>query len=1336
MYNSYRKDERGDSLARFETHAHSHYSNIRIIDSLCKPEDLILTAAALGYKGITLTDHEALCGHVEWLELEKSFKEKGKIPQDFVCGLGNEIYLTETREQAQKYWHFILIAKNTLGHRALRELSSGAWLNSYRYRGLERVPTLKTELAAIVKKYPNTLIATNSCLSSELDVAVLRLVDAEAINDSAQILEAKQTIENYIKFCLELFGDDFYIEIAPGTSNDQRKFNKRIKPIAQFYGIKMIVATDAHYPTAADREIHKSFLNSKDGEREVDAFYYDAHLMDDDEAYNNIKDFYSEQEWDKMRANSLEIMEKIEGYNIFHNPIIPQVAVPQVEKRIDSSLNNYPVLKNLLVSDNDQERYWANECLNALTKLNIYEKVHLERLELEARIIKDIGEKLENCLFAYFNTFQHYIDLFWECGSVTCPGRGSAGSYLSNYLLGITQADPVVWNLPYFRFLNEDRVELPDIDIDLCAAKRPLIFQKIREERGELNVVQVATFGTESLKAAIQCACKGYRSDDCPSGIDIDVAKYLSSLVPVERGQTWSFDDCFYGNEEKGRAPVKALISQIEQYPGLKEIIKGVEGLIVRRGQHASGVMMYNNTPYETTALMRSPNGDITTQFDLHRAEKMGDTKFDFLITEACDKISTAIDLLIEAGYFDKTKTKREIYNEILHPKAMKLDDPKIWEALASGLVQDVFQFNTEIGIQTAKQIKPKTPAEMTTANALLRLAAPEGQERPLDRYLKFKNNINLWYQEMDEAGLSKEEQQLLEPYYLRDYGVPCSQEQLMLMVMDPKISHFTLAESNSTRKVLAKKMTQKIPEVKEKFISQCPTKALGEYCWRTMMLPQMSYSFSEVHSLFYSFVGIQTLVLATQYPEVYWNTACLIVNSQSTSLLEEQNSDEGTLQINDIEDIGAEPTILQETDDDDDDDEDDETPAAAKKKKGRAIPYGKIAAAIGKIVQGGAVVSLPDINESTYTFTPDVERNMIRYGLSGISKVGDEVVKAIIANRPYSSFDDFCARIKLSKPQMVNLIKCGAFDSFGDRVEIMRQYITSIADVKKRLTLQNVKMLIDNDLIPNDYDFQRRVFNFNKYIKALKLDGTYYGLDNIAYNFYSANFDVDKLESAQTESGFKIKQKDWDKYYKCEMECLKKWIKDNEQNLLSQLNSKIIGDLWNKYCLGSVSAWEMDSVSFYSHKHELAHLDCGRYDIADFSKLPENPEIERIIPIKGKNVPILKLSRICGTVLDRDKNKHSVTLLTTSGVVNVKIFGNVFANYDKQISERGADGKKHVIEPSAFKRGNKIVVCGVRDGDSFRAKKYKNTPYHTVQLITAVHEDGTADFHSRGEQE
>lgn len=184
---------------------------------------------------------------------------------------------------------------------------------------------------------------------------------------------------------------------------------------------------------------------------------------------------------------------------------------------------------------------------------------------------------------------------------------------------------------------------------------------------------------------------------------------------------------------------------------------------------------MYNNSPYDTTALMRSPNGDITTQFDLHKSEALGDTKFDFLVTDICDKLSVTIDLLSKDGYFSDCKNKREIYNKYLHPQVINLSDNKIWDALAKGSVQDVFQFNTEIGIQTAKAIQPKNPAEMTSANALLRLAAPEGQERPLDRYLRFKNDISLWYQEMRDFGLTDKEQKLLEPYYLRDYGVPAS---------------------------------------------------------------------------------------------------------------------------------------------------------------------------------------------------------------------------------------------------------------------------------------------------------------------------------------------------------------------------------------------------------------------------------------------------------------------------------------------------------------------------------------------------------------------------------
>jgi DNA polymerase-3 subunit alpha len=301
--------------------------------------------------------------------------------------------------------------------------------------------------------------------------------------------------------------------------------------------------------------------------------------------------------------------------------------------------------------------------------------------------------------------------------------------------------------------------------------------------------------------------------------------------------------------------------------------------------------------------------------------------------------------------------------------------------------------------------------------------------------------------------------------------------------------------------------------------------------------------------------------------------------------------------------------------------------------------------------------------------------------------------------------------------------------------MQIMHEYVDSISDVKKRITLQNMKMLIDFGLIPDEYDLERRVYNFNKYIKKLKLDATYYGLDNIAFDFYSAHFDIDKLVPAEeTESGFKIKQTSWDTYYQKHMGIIRPFVQKNAADLLVAVNTKLTEDTWNKYCLGSLSKWEMDSVSFYSHEHELEKLDLWRYELSEFDNLSEDPVVDRVITIKGKQVPILKLFRICGTVLDRDKAKKTVTLLTTSGVVTVKIFGGVFSNYDKQISERGPDGKKHVIRKSEFSRGNKIIVCGVRDGDAFRAKKYSRTPFHLVETIERINDDGTMITFNRSE--
>lgn len=856
----------------------------------------------------------------------------------------------------------------------------------------------------------------------------------------------------------------------------------------------------------------------------------------------------------------------------------------------------------------------------------------------------------------------------------------------------------------------------------MSPSKRPLVFKKLREKRGELNVAQVATFGTTSARAAVATACRGYRSKEYPKGIDSDISLYLSGLIPSERGITWSLTECFEGNEEKGRKPIREFCSQFENYSGLKEIALGIENLIVRRGVHASGVIFYNNSPFETSALMKSPGGDITTQFDLHMEEKLGGTKFDFLVTEICDKITVALNLLRQNGYFSECNSLREIYNKYLHPQVLDLKNLRIWEALENGEVQDVFQFNTAIGLQTVQAIKPRNPIEMCAANGLMRLVAPEGQERPFDRYIRFKNNPKLWYDEMDREGLTKEEQKILEPYYARDYGVPFDQESLMRMVMDKNISHFTLAESNNTRKVLAKKKVKEIPVVKEKFISQCPSKRLGEYCWRTMMLPQMSYSFSNVHAMLYSFIGIQTLVIATQWPVIYWNTACLIVNSQS---IEEEETTEDFLEEN-----SPEADCQEELEEMDGDEE--ESIKKKEKKKVKTVNYGKVATAIGKMKSAGIEVSPPDINQSAYTFIPDEKKNLIRYGLRGITKVGDDIVKQIIENRPYASIPDFLSKVKINKPQMVNLIKCGAFDSFGQREQVMHEYINLISDAKKRITLQNMKMLINFGLIPNKYDFVCRVFNFNKYLKTFKVDDLFL-LDNIAMAFFDKNFSIDKLiEDARAESGFGIKQITWKKIYDKVMDRIRPYLKENNQKLLTSVNSRLTEDVWNKYCLGNTSKWEMDSVSCYFHEHELARVDNAYYGFSNFFDLSEEPEIERVFEIKGKRVPIFKIHRIYGTVLDRDKMKKLVTLLTPDGVVTVKIFGEVFNIYDRQISEKGADGKKHVKEKSTFARGNKIVVCGIRDGDSFRAKKYKATPYHLCELIEEVYPDGKIKMRPR----
>ena len=379
---------------------------------------------------------------------------------------------------------------------------------------------------------------------------------------------------------------------------------------------------------------------------------------------------------------------------------------------------------------------------------------------------------------------------------------------------------------------------LKDIDIDLAPSKRPAIFEAIRKERGELGLVQVATFGTEGTKSAILTACRGYRSEDYPSGIDVDQAQYMSSLVPQERGFLWSISDVVDGNPEKGRKPIAAFIREVNKYPGLLDIIRSIEGLVNKRSSHASGVILYGEDPFETASFMKTPSGDLITCFDLHDAEAAGDTKYDFLVTETSDKIITCFELLAKDKVVENLSL-RELYNKYLHPEILDTKNPNIWKHLAAGDIIDVFQFNTGVGLAIAKKLKPQNPMEMTSANAMMRLMSEKGKESQQDRYVRIQTQgLGVFEQEMREAELDSEMRKLMHKHCDKYWGCCAIQEQMMELLMD--VAGFTLGEANAARKIVGKKLMNKIPQLREQVYSKFDNIKSANYFWENVVALQL----------------------------------------------------------------------------------------------------------------------------------------------------------------------------------------------------------------------------------------------------------------------------------------------------------------------------------------------------------------------------------------------------------------------------------------------------------------------------------------------------------------
>ena len=1310
-------------MQRFVPHCHTEMSNFRLLDCINKLPDLIKRGKEIGLAGLAITDHETLAQSIRVCKLQKE-------NPDFKIAIGNEIYLTDVRQNGIKYYHFILIAKDAEGHKQLRQLSSRAWMNSYWDRGMERVPILKSELKEIIGRNPGHLLATSACLGGELSSCIVEMERASQMEDMETITIKYNQIINFMNFVDEVFGDDFYVEVAPGASKEQIIANNKLVQIAQLCGKKVVIGDDAHYLKKEDRYIHKAYLNSKGGERETDTFYEYAYLQDEDDLRKNLEPSIGILT-NELCENSMEMFEKIQTYDLLHSQTIPSVPIKDYPKewwdvtwdwnkekkeienyrKVDSSL--FPVLSDMYHSDDIYERYWINECLYAMFELKKVKPgfEYFKRLEEEARVKRVIGEKLGTNMFKYPITLKYYIDMIWECGSLVGAGRGSSCAALNHYLLGITQLDPIEWNLPFFRYMNDERTELGDIDIDICPSKKGTIVRKIKEERGSrfnpdiddlsrknLGCTLVATYGTEQTKSAVLTACRGYRSEEFPDGIDNDEAQYIASLIPSERGFLWPLEDVINGNKDKDREPVHAFVKEVNEYPGLLDIIFGIVGLVNKRSSHASGVILFDEDPYEFGCFMKTPKGEIITQYDLHDCEAAGLVKYDFLVTEVQDKLAQAIRFLQEDGEIENTGINlRPVYDKYFHPNIIPTDDKDVWEAIQNGSVINVFQFDSEVGSQAAKKIKPKTILELTDANGLMRLmTAEKGAETPMEKYIRYKNNLDLWYKEMYIFGLTPEERDYLEPYFKSSYGVPPSQEQLMLMLMDKNICNFTLAEANAARKIVGKKQMSKIPELHQKILERASSEKLGKYVWENGVGPQMGYSFSIIHALAYSFIGFQTAYIATHWNPIYWDAACLVVNS-------------GSLE-----------------DEDDNEYNEDDQPI---KKKETSTDYGKVAKALGEIIGANIKVSLVDINKSDYGFKPDVENNQILFGMKALNGIGAGVVDQIKQSRPYKSIKDFTNRCKLNKTAMISLIKAGAFDelvrkdaehfNINPRIWAMAYYLSITSNPKTRLNLQNVSTLINYDLFPEFLNFEKRVYFFNKYLKTKKWQDNYVMPDQYSMNFYSDHFDIENIDIIN--NCFVIKQKVWDKIYQKTMDKVRDWLQSEQKIILTLLNVKLFKEEWNKYAEGNISYWEMKSLCFYYHDHELKNIDNSFYGIVDFNNLSSNPVVDYFFKRNGKQIPIYKLQRIAGTVINKNDTRHIVTLLTTTGTVNVKFTRDYYAMFNRQISEVNNEGVKKVKEKGWFTRGNKLLVTGYRRDDTFVAKKYKSTGGHQLYLITNV---------------
>ena len=1309
-------------------HNHTEFSNASCAfpDVMIKVEDAIDRAIELGYSGLALTDHESLQSYVRAEQyLDKLIKDNEEV-SSFKLIRGNEIYIARSDMSASsyksgdKFYHFILLALDKDGYNQLRELSNRAWNRCF-FKAIQRRWNTLEDLEEIIGQNPGHVVGTTACLGGITGTYFQNGADAASI-------------EEFIIMFENIFGkDNFFIELAPALKNsDQEKYNDfLIENYSKNH--RFVISTDSHYLIKEDLDIFKVFLNSKSTkDREVEAFYSTAYMWKWEDIAANLSK-YDADFIDQCRRNSVEIGNRCIDFRL-NNPLkIPKV--PMEDKKPTLLFNNYNYINKYLNSQYLEDRFLLYKIFENYDSLIDHTKLTDEqvysRINQELEELWEISESLNERISSYLTTMAKMIDIIWEdADTLVGVSRGSAGAWITNYLLGITQMNPLLYPIPiyHWRFIHKTRPDMPDIDFDTPGEDKEEVIQALRNYFESIggSVTQVAAYKTEASRSALRTAARGL-------GIDDETALYATSLLDAKRGFFPSLHDAYFGGEEFEQ--VKEFKNLMDSYPKWWAAAQKIEGLITGLSAHAAGIMVRNDKIEDKYNIMKTTKGITVTSNDLHESEYMGLIKFDCLSVDALGKIRTCMNYLLQDGLIEWQGSLKETYKKYLWPSNLVYSQ-EFWDNINENNINSLFQLNTQVGRQGLARVKPNKIEEAGIINTLIRLQPQNKNDpMPIEIYKQFKENINLWYEEMHNYGLTEDEIKILEKHLLKLSGVADSQESVMQLSMDPQIAGFDMIKANKLRKGIAKKSKIAQAEVKEMFyhdgLALGTRKELLDYVWNVQIGRQLGYSFSLPHVAGYTYIAMQEAELYTNYPHIYWNAAVLSSDAGSDAeedfqdLIEKGWMKRSLSKRTETEQLRAE--FMEEFEDELEPDELEdafkeylEEYKSEEDKKATATRRGRIAFAISNL-QDQIDISAPEINTSGYGFRPDKEHDAIVCGLKIIAKCGNQLINDIIKNRPYNSLNDFISKVKISKDRVCYLIKAGVFRNIEERdtLTLLKDYVLSVSDQKKKLTLQNLQMLIKYNLLPAELSEEIKIANWVKYVRKTKYDSDYFVLDDRAYNFYTEHISEDKslyVGSVRIAPKVQIET-----YYKKEMEKIKAYITKNEKELLDKLNSILFNIEWDKYGVVSESEGEINSMRIYIHRNPLKDIITGLH----ISTLDEVRlgEIDSMMNIKGKLIPKMKIHHIVGVVIDKDKLHNMITILTPDGAIEIKMAKEQFAFYGQTIVDV-VKGEKVVKEASFFEIGTKVIATGALNGDLFKLKKYKNTPIDDVLMRIEITED------------